>query len=292
MRELYLLDNERRYLFTDIDHYTSPSFEFGRTIEVTAESKDELATVTLFGQLGEGDSTLLLSFLNDYHSAPNDRNIYVETVRVKDAEGTTVATYELESDTLTFRHNTNCNRNEDGHVRFFCAGVVEMNVNVGSAGTYMIEIDTWADLAGDQNPRLHASVHSSTSNSVGERAIKAKLVELSQKLLGSELSIDGAEIQDRYDLLVSAWERNQTRGWEFQQGLSCNHGTDYKFLEGVIDDPVVAVDQDVNGIVYTRNNEAWGALRRDTNWGDPTGVAGAWVVVLSSFLMDYDYLHL
>lgn len=294
MREMYLLDDQNRYLFGGIDKWTSPDYEFGNTFEVTASAATGSQTVSLLGSLPPGDITLVMSFLNDYYQAANndDRNIRIDTIRVKDGNGEVVSTYDLEDDAIEFLNAEDCNRLDNGILRFDCEGTAELAISIVTAGTYTIEVELWADQAGDETPQLFVSANSNTVNSIGSRKIKTKLVELHEKLLGVELNVDSTPIQNRYDLLVSSWQRNKAAGATFNSGRACNHWSDYRFLEGIVEEPFVANYNEWNGVEYRRNNEAWNTLNQSVDWSDPRGIATTWVVVLTSYLIDYDYLHL
>ena len=295
MRELYLLEPSERYLFDGIEKWVSPTYEFGSSFEVTATSREDFETLTLFGQLPAGDNLLSMTFLNDFFDANAenpDRNIFVDTIRVKNWNGEVISTYDLMEDNLTFINTSNCNVQEDGQVKFYCEGSVELTIPIASTSTYTIEMDVWSDRGGDALPQLYVSTHSDTENSMGSKLIRSTLVDLTSKLLGKELTNDSEEIQDRYNLLVASWERNKGSGTEFNTARNCNWNTDYLFLDGIVEEPIVANYDENNGTFYHINYGVWNALRDTIDWSDPSGIATTWVVVLSSFLLDYEYLHL
>lgn len=294
MRELYLLNDESRYLFSGLDKWTSPSFEFGSKFEITANSSEEIQTVSISGSLPMGDGHLVVAFLNDFYQASDgaDRNIRLETIRIKNSEGEVQRILNLEEDDLRFLTAAQCNDNTDGLISFYCEGTVEIPISVTSTDTYTVEADIWADHGGDEQPLFFMAANSTSENSAGSRAIKSKLVDLHGKLLGEELNEESTEIQERYELLVDSWKRNKSRGATFNSGRNCNHGSDYRFLEGVVEEPVREIFEEKRGTYYVRNNQAWNELNQTIDWSDPTGIASTWVVVLTSFLMDFDYLHL
>ena len=294
MREFFLLDDDRRYLFSGIDKWTAPDFEFGNSFEITATNVLEVQSVELLGHLPSGDITIAMAFLNDYHrpSARKDRNIRIEDIRIKDINGEVVASFTLEDDPIEFFNSGDCNLLQNGRLNFFCEGLAELTVSIQTPGIYRIEVDTWADQAGDDEPMLFLSANSDVTNSVGSRAIKEKLVELNERLFGVVLSPESEEVSNRYDLLVDLWHLNKYRGMTFNEGKACSHWSDYRFLEGVVDEPFIVDYNDQHGVLYRRNNSAWNKLNQATDWSDPRAVATTWMVVLTSFLLDYDYLHL
>ena len=294
MREMYLLEDEDRYLFSGLDKWISPSYEFGNKFEITGDSNENVQTISISGQMPVGDGTLVMAFLNDFYQASEqiDRNIRLDTIRIKNSAGDVVSTFDLEDDDLTFVTATQCNNNTDGIIQFNCEGTVEIPISIASEGTYTVEADLWADQGGDEQPLFFMSANSSAEDSAGSKTIKSKLVDLHGKLLGEELDVDSVEIQDRYDLLVDSWKRNKSIGATFNSGRNCNHGSDYRFLEGVVEEPVLEIFEEKRGTYYVRNNQAWNELNETVDWSDPTGIASTWVVVLTSFLMDFEYLHL
>lgn len=294
MRELYLLEDEDRYLFSGLDKWTSPSFEFGSKFEITGDSSENTQTISISGQMPVGGGTLVVAFLNDFYQASDqiDRNIQVDTIRIKNSAGETISTFDLVEDDITFVTATECNNNTDGLIQFNCEGTVEIPISIATEGTYTVEADLWADQGGDEEPLFFMSANSTHEDSAGSKTIKSKLADLHGKLLGSEVDVDSIEIQDRYDLLVDSWQRNRSIGATFNSGRYCNHWSDYRFLEGVVEDPVLEVFEEKRGTYYVRNNEAWNELNQTVDWSDPTGIASTWVVVLTSYLMDFDYLHL
>ena len=294
MREMYLLEDEDRYLFSGLDKWISPSYEFGSKFEITGDSNENVQTISISGQMPVGGGTLVMAFLNDFYQASQqiDRNIKIDTIRIKNSAGDVVSTFDLEDDDLTFLTATQCNNNTDGLIQFDCEGTVEIPISIASQGTYTVEADLWADQGGDEQPLFFMSANSTPEDSAGSKTIKSKLVDLHGKLLGNELDVDSVEIQDRYDLLVDSWKRNKSIGATFNSGRNCNHHSDYRFLEGVVEEPVLEIFEEKRGTYYVRNNQAWNELYQTVDWSDPTGIASTWVVVLTSFLMDFDYLHL
>lgn len=106
------------------------------------------------------------------------------------------------------------------------------------------------------------------TNSAGEMAIKEKLVELFDKLLGVDATAASPEIVSAYDFFVDTWKRR----WGSNRFLGdnvCEWDTDSYYLEDL----------------------PQGALS-GADLSDPRHTARTWVVMLAALLMDYRYIHL
>ena len=110
----------------------------------------------------------------------------------------------------------------------------------------------------------------------GAEAIRAKLVELYDKLLGVALRTSSAEISRAYAFFEDVWTGKrdsaglgQSRFIEDSDDLACDLSTDEYYFETVPQNALV-----------------------DTDLADPQHVARTWVVMLAALLMDHRYLHL
>ena len=65
-----------------------------------------------------------------------------------------------------------------------------------------IEVVAWADQAGDELPQLDVGVLDATNSGSGAEAIRAKLVELYDKLLGVEVTPFSPDVTPHFELLV------------------------------------------------------------------------------------------
>ena len=289
LRELYLLPDENRRLFNGIDTRTAPSLSFGRSLEIEAVSRTRRETLSLEGSLIEGFHTVRLNYLNDYWggSSATDRNVRLDRLDLRNAAGRIVASYELE----TLEPVNDCNYPVDDHFALHCGGSVGVVIEVPTAGQYTIEIVAWADQAGSEAPRLDVVVLDSTHSGSGAKAIRAKLVELYDQLLGVEVTPYSADVEAAFKLFVDVAERGRESGNDYFRFWDC-HLNDIRFFDQVLDD-----------IVERRINE-WGDPYYDYDWdrvdayyqridfSDPHNSANAWLMVLGYLLMDYRYLYL
>ncbi|MXY56162.1 MAG: DUF1588 domain-containing protein [Gammaproteobacteria bacterium] len=122
----------------------------------------------------------------------------------------------------------------------------------------------------DDQRRLFAGIdHNDVPiNSAGERAIKEKLVELFDKLLGVDATSESPEIVSAYEFFVAAWKRRSGSSRFLGESL-CEWNTDSYYLEDL----------------------PQGTLS-EADLSDPRHVARTWVVMLAALLMDYRYIHL
>ena len=122
----------------------------------------------------------------------------------------------------------------------------------------------------EEERRLFAGIdHTVVPADEGETAIKEKLVDLYDRLLGVDATASSPEVALAYDFFVDAWNRTKTRpSSRFLDGTLCKWETDSHYLD------------DLAGGFGGRN------------LSDPTRIARTWVVMLAALLMDHRYIHL
>ena len=205
---------------------------------------------------------------------------------MRDADGEIVQTVELESIPAT----DECNSTQDDHHALFCRGWLEVPIAVETTGEHELRVVAWADLHGDEAPLLEVVVEAATTTAIGERAIKRKLVELHDTLLGVALDIDNEEIADAYGLFTEVWQRK--RGGEpWFMDRACHWEQDIHFLDGLLADPV-GLRECEHGPCRDWNRPRAEAYLDSLDLSDPHFAARAWVAVLAHLMMDYRYLHL
>ena len=290
MRELYLLPTELRSLFAGVDKAVSPTFEFGETFGIEADSWADKELLSLRGRLSAGSKTASMTFLNDDYDEElqADRNIRLDRLDVRNAAGQVVETLELEN----MEPTGDCNRPVGEHFGLHCSGSLHVPFTVPADGDYTIEVVAWADQAGDELPKLELALHSDTESSVGARAIKGTLVELLDKLLGVRVAVDSPEMRDAYELFVEVWERKQAAGGNFRVGgMNCDWQSDHYYFDGIAED-FWREEVDENGRPLGWDWDRINPHFEDFDWSDPQAVARTWTVVLAYLLMDYRYLYL
>ena len=119
-------------------------------------------------------------------------------------------------------------------------------------------------------------------------AIKNKLVELHDKLLGVQVAPDSADVEAAYRLFVAVMEGARASDYSSFEWWACPYYNDQSFFEGILDN------------VWALNEKGWyeldwdrvDAFMRDVDFSDPHATARAWKSVLTYLLMDPRYLYL
>jgi hypothetical protein len=98
--------------------------------------------------------------------------------------------------------------------------------NPPAAGSYTIQILAWGDQAGSEAPVMLVSIDDNNptgGNSIGALAIKNKLIELHQSLLGETLEMGDEELEASYQFVVETWQdrsnqnnNNQAYTWPYE----------------------------------------------------------------------------
>ena len=294
-REFYLLPDGDRRLFGGIHKNVSPVAETGESFSIEAESFDERETLVVSGHLPAGTSTAWLSFPNDYYNegTGSDRNVRLDALEVVDSNGATVARVEFED----LEDGCGSSESSDGseeadHRALWQPCELRIPLEIPSSGLHDVKVVAWADRAGGQLPFLDVAVESNTETSAGSRAIRTKLVELYDKLLGVDVSAESQDVEAAYRLFVDVWERRRAtdNNWFFD--TACNWGSDIRYFDGIADDVLVRHDRDW-GSYYAWN---WPRVNQILNVEaapyDSAAVVRSWSVVLAYLLMDYRYLYL
>ena len=120
-RELYLLPDEERRLFSGIDPSVTPASEFSASFVVRSESPNRQETLTFGGPLSAGPKTVTLTYVNDFWDEhQGDRNIHLDRLTVRNARGGVVASRELER----LPPSGDCNQPNGDHYALNCGGLV------------------------------------------------------------------------------------------------------------------------------------------------------------------------
>ena len=296
LKDFYLVPEEDRRLFGGVDVNVSPITEFFETFDIAAESRGDKETVTVGGSLSAGPATVKLSFGNDHYGDDGaDRNLRLDRLDIRDRDGGLVSSQELER----LGPADDCNYAVGDHFALHCTGSVEVATEIPVDGIYDIDVVVWADQAGEDLAKLTVHVGTEVDRSAGSRAVKRKLVELFDRLLGIRVSTASPEVLGAYDLFIDVWsgkrglaEANWPYVWE--DGVDCHWGSDEEYFEDVVDDAFVYREDwgDEWGARYNWDWERINAHFETIDWSDRDGVVRTWMVVLAYLMMDYRYLYL
>ena len=288
MRELFLLADEDRKLFADIDKEVTPALEFSAIFEITAASRSELETLPLQGHLTAGEKTVKIAFLNDYwHETRGDRDVLLDRLTVRRG-GTVVYQYEMEN----LDHRPQCHHVEQDAFHLSGSGkgcVLAVPVDIPSDGTYQIEVAAWANHAGDELPKLSVAVESDAEG-FGAAVIREKLVEFHETLLGVDVTPYSPDIDAAFSLFVEVMERGRGSEEAHFPWWGCNLNDIY-FFNGIVDN-IVTKKQYEWGTQYEYDHDRKNEFMDGIDFWDGRYGARAWVVVLAYLMTDYRYLML
>ncbi len=289
MKDFYLLDNGDRHLFGGLTTATTPVSDFSAVREISASSRAEAETVSVSGDLTRGEATVTLAFANNeqrFDGIDGDRNLRIDRVSVLDASGRVVAARELELS----RNARGCEWNgpEEDHLAFYCEGSVDVAFDIPADGHYKIDAVAWADQYGDELAKLEILVGTDADRSAGGRAIKAKLAELHDAMLGGKTDASSMEIQAAFDLFVEVWEHGRTADNRDFQSVRCDFWDDSDYFDGILDDIWVTNEHGDPDWDWDRVTAHLDSI----SLSDRHHVARTWVVVLAYLMTDYRYLHL
>lgn len=156
-----------------------------------------------------------------------------------------------------------------------------------------MEVVAWADQAGDELPRLSVVVESDAGGSTGENAIRSKLVELYDELLGVQVTPNSPDVEAAYRLFVEVMELGRASDEHWLRWWHCDGSLPSNYFEGLLNDVVVEREDAESGWRwYEFDWDRVNAFMDGIDWSDPHHAAQAWVVVLASQLMDSRYLYL
>ena len=291
-REFLLWPDEKRRLFDGIDRSVSPVSEISGTAAIEAKSWRERQTNFLVVSLAAGDKTVRLGFMNNYwdERTQADRNLILDQVVIRDQYGVVVEVVELED----LDPNEAGRPNWEGNAYILWGeGWLDVPVSVPVDGDFRVEVVAYQDAAGEESAMLAIVVESDIDTSRGARAIRRKLVELHEKLLGVTVTVDSPEVEAAFRLFVEVWERKRyTNGSDWrEENIQCDIG-DLLYFEGIADDVLQLYTNDDGHSYYDFNWDRAGEIFDKADFHRPDPVVRTWVVVLAYFLTDYRYLFL
>ena len=289
-REFFFWEDGDRRLFKGISQFDTPVSETHGVFDVFAETWETRQTFSLNVPLVAGPKTIRLAYPNDYYDEENenDRNLNVDRIDVRDSSGSIIATIELES-----LGEGPC-RGPVGHFdsfyRFRCRTDLGVPLTISYDDVYQIDIVAHQDAAGEEPARVSVVVESDDGVSSGSTAIRSKLVELHEKLLGVEVEADSADIDEAFNLFFEVWARKRrTEGGHFHDSrFECYSHHDFTYYDGLVEDPFVYNQWGDSELKW----DLIDALYEQTDMSDPTYAVRAWVVTLAYLMTDYRYLYL
>ena len=255
--------------------------------EITAEDSDRPQTVVLTASLGAGRGTVRLGLMNEYKE---HRALLLDRLTVRDRNRSLIQEVEFES-----LGTVPCSRvewigahrleyREDG-----CS--LEIDVSIPADGVYGITVEAYQVAAGSEPAVLRIMLESDDGASLGAIAVRRKLVELYDRLLGVTETVDSPEVEAAFRLFVDLWNQKLADAdhvhylWREEQ---CEVSNDHLFLPEVAPELLAANESGESDF----NWDAFVEMSRDKRrFGDPRYIARTWAVVLSYLMADYRYLY-
>ena len=126
----------------------------------------------------------------------------------------------------------------------------------------------------------------------GATAVKAKLVELHDTLLGVRVTADSAEVEAAYQLFVDVSSRGKKAGKDHFEWWNCDFAQDDQYFDGILETAVELYEHHGGGWWHEFDWDGIDEFLSDHDFSDPQHTAQAWVTVLAAMMMDYRYLYL
>ena len=290
MRDFFLLPEAKRTLFGGIDQYVTPGSEINEVFGIEADSWSEREAISVRGPLTAGPKTVRFAFTHDHYERPNvDRDIFLVRLDVRNSAGELVVRRNLNEIEPT---GEGVGTNPEGFVLWVGGAAMELPLTIPSPDTYELEVVAWANHAGEGLPMLNVVVEAADGSAAGSVAIRNKLVELYDKLLGVQVTPHSPDVEAVYRLFVNTMERRRAAGKiRFEHGR-CNIEYDLLFFDGILDGAVVENEQDDGFRWYWFDWDRVSRFMGGIDFSDPHQTVQAWVVVLAYLMTDYRYLYL
>ena len=291
LRDFYLLPDTERWLFGGIDLSVYPTLEYSDTREVRASTYTESATVSVSGRLRAGAQSVSIFFVNDFKNEEtgDDRNVWLDRLDVVDEDGQVVVRQELEE-----LDGVNCSGPTGDHYKLACSDRLTVPISVPVEGRYDIQVLAWAEQVGDELAMVEIAIESDSEHSAGAKAIRDKLAELHDRLLGVDVGPYSDDVEAAYGLFVEVWERKRRlENSDFFHPSACDAASDHAFFDGILDHAIVERINEEGDVYHAVDWERVNDFIHGTvKPNDHNGVARTWVVVLAYLMMDYRYLYL
>ena len=286
-REFYFWEDDDRLLFDGVDRFDTPVSEISSEFEVVAETWNTRQTFSIEVPLTAGSKTVRLAFTNDYANEDEDRNLNVDRIEIRDSSDTTVSTIQLES--LGSGRCRGPQESFDSYQAFWCNVDLSIAVEIFDDDLYQIDIVAHQDRAGDEHARMTVTIESDDGNSAGATAIRSKLVNLYEQLLGVNVAPDSPDINEAFNVFFEVWVRKRrTEGTHFYDSrFKCASHQDHTYFDGLLEDYLLYNEWGNSELNWTLVD----AFYDQTAMRDPFHAVRAWVITLAYIMTDYRYLY-
>jgi hypothetical protein len=304
LREFILPDGSRK-LFNSIDQFTTPlsdgAQEYNFPTAVDNPPAEQIWTV----DLQAGEKNIVASTSNGFCDWDSDSQqcrtqTYLEVDRMEIIAPGSGARSEL----VVGENSCGATVGASG-LSLFGPCRVSFPFTATTVGEYSVIMTFAAQRTGaahvdaeqiNASLAVESAVDPLQSQTIGAIAIKDKLVDLHEKMLGKQYAIDSPEIELSYELFVSAWQDRVNSGEQGSlfggESSTCTWTYDYNFMDGL----------GFDGEVYTTTIENDGHSTEEFNWesvglflnplaSDTAHAKRAWVTVISYLMTHYYYLY-
>ena len=143
----------------------------------------------------------------------------------------------------------------------------------------------------EANRRLFAGIGRGMTPTSDATAIRDKLVELHERLLGVRVSPHSPDVEAAYRLFVDVWQRNRASGDnQLYRWWNCDFSDD-SYFDGIVDAPLVEKVTESGYRYWSWGDHVWDFMG-GMDFPDPHYTVRTWAVVLAYLLTDYRYLYL
>jgi hypothetical protein len=300
----FVLDDKSRKLFGGISDTVTPLLDAAAVNTVESLDEKDYRKYSFTAELDAGPKKLLVSYLNEYcdwdavnQRCRSDRNVIIDSVTLVRPGGSQVVVPGLQLELS----GTDCGGQYGSSGKMLWnACTATYRFSATQKGVYSVSATVSASRAGNELARINLGFEADTlpaqSTSRGALALKQKLVELHQKLLGLTVTVDSPEVTETFALLADTWQSKRfepNNGHLMREKLACNWGSDQAFLSniGYPNNPLALQQNSVGWSWYSYVDwkvvEPWLAPRGE----DPTRMKQSWQVVISYFLSHYNFIY-
>jgi hypothetical protein len=314
LREFALADGARA-LFNGLESSYSPLTEGVEAIELITTYEESFVKPSAKLVLTTSKKRLYVSINNgwcDWNQAAqtcdSTTRIELQSIEIKMPNGAVSRITPTEQNSSI---SSDCAWYHGGGVGLCNAANVVIPFTPTMTGEHQITAIVWPLKEGEDHPQARAisisigadaDVDPALSNALGAQKIKAKLVELHERLHGNTFTVSSPEIDLAYQLFVDSWDElrnlpNASRDYaniNWAPDLTCGVWRDYE----------IGVGMPTDIVPYTTESNDWGSgpfpnIRLSDEMNQYLSLAGtdplftkrAWVTVMTYMLSHYDYLY-
>jgi len=306
LREFMLPDDSRK-LFNEIDQSTTPLTEVKQAYQFPTSTDATLSELTRTVSLEVGEKNIVASNNDSFCDWDEDAQQCRTVTFLNLNKLEVIAPGSNVRSSLVVGENS-CGADLGASALDIAQCSVNFPFAASVAGDYSVIATYAASRIGEPNSdadQLTMELAVETAESAidsqtnGAIAIKQKMVELHEKMLGKHYEIDSPEIEASYELFVNSWLNRKSGDAGIAPNLFNSHeacqwgqGFSTKFFEGLeFEDDFFITIEFVGGESVPSFNEELASIFLNQQGVDPLFIKQAWVTGITYLLTDYDYLY-